>query len=140
MVKDKKNSDSKQAELSKLQVLTDYEKQRFMTIEKNALKFKELGLDKLAMQLLEKNKSCNSKRKEKLKVVIENDDDYVPDLDQDEDSEEDLFENFEDMEEASVLVRSTIESAPKKVLNVMSASFFLHILNDFSTFILLLIR
>lgn len=97
----------------------DYEKQRSMTIEKNSLKFKELGLDKLADQLLAKSKNMQSKGKEKHKATKSNEADYFPEEDQydDDDSEDEFFElSNNDRQETDGLMGS--KSMPKKVLIV----------------------
>uniref|UniRef100_A0A803N8D5 DUF4216 domain-containing protein n=1 Tax=Chenopodium quinoa TaxID=63459 RepID=A0A803N8D5_CHEQI len=68
---------SKKPEIASKSILTSYEKVRSMTIEKNAQKFRELGLDKIAQQLLEKSKNF-AKGKENVNSNVD-DPDYVPD-------------------------------------------------------------
>uniref|UniRef100_A0A803LSP6 Uncharacterized protein n=1 Tax=Chenopodium quinoa TaxID=63459 RepID=A0A803LSP6_CHEQI len=79
---------SKKPEIASKSILAAYEKVRSMTIERNAQKFRELGLDKIAQQLLEKNKNF-AKGKENVNSNVD-DQDYVPDeenCDQDEEFE-----------------------------------------------------
>uniref|UniRef100_A0A803NA32 Transposase n=1 Tax=Chenopodium quinoa TaxID=63459 RepID=A0A803NA32_CHEQI len=68
---------SNKPEIASKSIITPYEKVWSMTMEKNAQRFRELRLDKIAQQLLEKNKNF-AKGKKNVNSNVD-DPDYVPD-------------------------------------------------------------
>uniref|UniRef100_A0A803MY38 Uncharacterized protein n=1 Tax=Chenopodium quinoa TaxID=63459 RepID=A0A803MY38_CHEQI len=94
------NNGSKKPEIASKSTLAPYEKVRSMTIERNAQRIRELGLDKIAQQLLEKNKNF-AKGKENVNSNVD-DQDYVPD------------EENCDLDEELEMSREATTSIPKK--------------------------
>ena len=64
---------------------SEYEKQRQLNIEKNAMRFQQLGLSKLANELIHKAKGCKRKEQEPHVCIDEEDHEYMPDENEDND-------------------------------------------------------
>lgn len=87
----KKGSSSKDLRRS----LTDYEKERHMTMEKNAKILEKLGLPKLVNQMREIKQSCTRKGSEHPKG-IDKDKEYMPSDEASESEEDNENDDFDD--------------------------------------------
>ena len=93
--------------------LAPYEKVRSMTIEKNAQKFRDLGLFDIAQQMRDKNKRF-AKGKENVNCN-QDDQDYVPENDHDSNDDEVEISRVKKVA-TEATTNSAAKSIPKKVL------------------------
>ena len=89
---------------------SEYERQRQMNIEKNAMRFQELGLPKLANQLITKAKGHRGKERDN-HVHDEEDQEYIPE----ENGDEDLLNTGEEHVVEDVILTSTTNCISNKV-------------------------
>ena len=90
---------------------SEYERQRQMNIEKNAMRFQELGLSKLANQLITKAKGHRGKERDN-HVHDEEDQEYIPEENGDD---EDLLNMGEEHAVEDVILTSTTNCISNKV-------------------------
>lgn len=93
---------------------SEYERQRQMNIEKNATSFQELGLPKLANQLITKGKRHRGKERDN-HVHDEEDQEYIPEENGDD---EDLLNMGEEHAVEDVILTSTTNCISNKVRRV----------------------
>ena len=90
---------------------SEYERQKQMNIEKNAMRFQELGLSKLANQLITKAKGCRGKERDN-HIHDEEDQEYIPEGNGDD---EDLLNMGEEHAVEDVSLTSTTNCISNKV-------------------------